>query len=311
MFLRCLPALLLACCCIAPAPAVAREIFVNNLTGSDLSRGNLPDTTTSPRGGPVASIAKALRLAMPGDRIVLAASGQPYRESISLSGNRLSGWQGVPLTIRGNGAVLDGSAPVPDRAWEHYAGDTFRFRPARMAYQQLFLADRPAQRRPVAIGDTSVPELEPLEWCLVDGQIYFCVEEGKLPQDYQLTHAALPVGITLHQVRNVQIEDLTVQGFQLDGISADDGAFEVLLRRVTCRGNGRSGVSVGGSSRVRIEDSLLGDNGTAQLRTEGYSRTTVEDSHLLSNTAPAVVQDGGELTVDGGPWDEHVEREKP
>ncbi len=97
------------------------------------------------------------------------------------------------------------------------------------------------------------------------------------------------------------IGDLTVQGFQLDGINAADGAFDVLLSGVTCRGNGRSGLSVGGSSRVVVKDSVLGDNGSAQVRTEGYSHTTVENTQLLPNTAPAVMQQGGELTIDGKP----------
>ena len=52
----------------------------------------------------------------------------------------------------------------------------------------------------------------------------------------------MPVGITLYKVRDVAIGDLTVQGFQLDGINAFDGAFDIQLSGVTCRGNGRSGI---------------------------------------------------------------------
>lgn len=302
---RWFPAIVVAASLVALATSgrcgMARDIFVSNVAGDDRRLGQDPQGTT-PDNGPVHSIAKALRLAQPGDRIVLAATGQPYRESISITGNRLSGSQSTPFTIQGNGAILDGSAPVPGRAWQHYLGNTFRFRPARLGFQQLFIDDRPAEQRPVASPEGTVPELEPREWCLAGGYLYFCVDEGKLPQDYRLTHAALPVGITLHQVRGVTIDNLIVQGFQLDGINVHDGAFEVLLQGVTCRGNGRSGVSVGGSSRARIVDSLLGDNGAAQLRVDGYSHTAVESSQLIENTAPAVLQEGGELTVDGSPW---------
>ena len=59
------------------------------------------------------------------------------------------------------------------------------------------------------------------------------------------------MGITLYEVRNVVIRDLIVQGFQLDGINAHDGVFDALLKKVTCRGNARSGICVGGASRVR------------------------------------------------------------
>ena len=52
-----------------------------------------------------------------------------------------------------------------------------------------------------------------------------------------------------------------------------------------------------------VQDCILGDNGSAQLRTEGYSHTKVEKSELISNTAPAVAQHCGELTIDGKPAD--------
>jgi hypothetical protein len=97
----------------------------------------------------------------------------------------------------------------------------------------------------------------------------------------------------------VEIGDLTVQGYQLDGINAVDGAFDVLLSGVTCRGNGRSGLSVGGSSRVFVTGGVLGDNGSSQLRTEGYSHTTVEGTQLIPNTAPAISRQGGEITIEG------------
>jgi hypothetical protein len=107
----------------------------------------------------------------------------------------------------------------------------------------------------------------------------------------------LPVGITLYEVRHVVIRDLIVQGFQLDGINAHDGVFGASFIGVTCRGNARSGISVGGASRVRVEGCVVGNNGAAQVRTEGYSHTRVINSHLLDNTAPPVVREGGTVHV--------------
>jgi len=300
MKLRCLT--LLACLLLPCLPVSARNIYVSNTAGDDRSTGDVPDNVTA-RLGPVQTIAKALRLANPGDHIVLAATGQPYRESVSIAGMRLSGFGRVPLVVEGNGAILDGSLPVPDDGWEFHSGETFRFRPSRASHQQLFLNDRPALRRPVTTLDFKVPDLAPREWCLLGGYIYFCVEPGKMPPDYKPTYAALQTGITLYKTHDVAIGDLTVQGYQLDGINAIDGAFDVELSGVTCRGNGRSGLSVGGSSRIRLTDSVLGDNGSAQLRTEGYSHAVVEDSQLIANTAPAVTQAGGDLTIDGQPAD--------
>src|SRR5262249_16900547 len=89
--------------------ASGRDIYVNNLTGDDHFNGEASVIRT-PSEGPTRSIAKALRRALPGDRIVVANTEVPYRESISLWGEHLSGGPAGPLVIEGNGATLDGSA---------------------------------------------------------------------------------------------------------------------------------------------------------------------------------------------------------
>ncbi len=289
-------AVLLALTCLA-ATATARDIFVNNQSGDDHATGRSMGYEVAELA-PVRSIAKAVRLAQMGDRIVLANTGTPYHESVRLSGLRLGAGILGPLTIEGNGAIMDGSAPVPPGAWQSLPNQTFRFQPPRLGWQQLYLHGRPLPRRPIEIRPGKTPALEPLEWCFANGSIYFRVEDGKLPDDYEPACAELPVAISLYQVSGVTIQNLILQGYQLDGISAHDAAFDIQLIGVTCRGNARSGVSVAGSSRVLIDRCLLGDNGTAQLRTEGYSHTHVTDSQLLDNSADALVQAGGEVKID-------------
>ena len=132
---------------VLSGPAAGRDIFVSNTGGDDRSTGELAKNVTS--NGPLQTIAKALRMAVGGDRIVLAGdTGQPYRESVSLSGLRLSGTARQPLLLVGNGAVLDGSAPVPVQQWTHVGGGVYRFRPPQMGFQQLFstIARRPRWR---------------------------------------------------------------------------------------------------------------------------------------------------------------------
>jgi len=276
----------------------AREIYVDNVGGDDSFTGR-QQRMTSDLSGPVRTIARALQLAQSGDRIVLTANEEPYRESITLSGSRHSGYSEHPFVIQGNGAVLDGSAPVPKDAWERYRGPVFRFQPPGKAYQQLFLGGRPAGRVAVGTPAQGPPQLEPLQWCLAGGYIYFCVESSKLPDEYDLTYARLRTGITLYHVRRVAVVDLTVQGFQLDGIQAANSARRVYLGGLTCRGNGRSGITVGGASEVEIDVSLLGNNGEAQLLTLPWSKTRVRNCHLLGNTAPGWVDRGGRTEVDG------------
>lgn len=272
--------------------ARARDIYVDNVAGDDRRLGTAAKISGR-AGGPVRSIRRALELAGGTDRIILADSGEPYRESLTLQAGRHTGFPTQPFTIVGNGAILDGSQPVSKQVWEHVKGDVFRFRPARTSFQMLFLDDKPAERRFVNRED-GFPDLQPLEWCLFDRDVYFRVEPTRIPRQYDLSHTALPVGITMYEARHIVITGLVVQGFQLDGINAHDSVFDATLVGLTCRGNGRSGISVGGASRVKIIACLVGNNGAAQVRTEGFSRTEIRNCDLIDGEqAPAVVREGG------------------
>jgi len=287
-------ALTLACLIVLPATA-ANTIYVNNMAGDDRHRGMSPQVDSA--GGPCRTIARALQLAQKGDVVELVDTGQPYRESVSIQGGHNSGRPSYPFTIRGNGVILDGSRPVPNGGWQHWRDDVFFFQPSHGRFQQLFLDGVPAQRVAAEQGGP-LPELKPLQWCLWQGGIFFRVEEGRLPQQYSLAYAALRVGLTMYQVNDVIVEDLIVQGFQLDGANAHDSAFGCQLIGVTALGNGRSGVSIGGSSRVTLHQCVLGDNGHVQLRTEGHAHAHAIGCELIDNTGPATRRDGGELIVE-------------
>ncbi len=276
---------------LAASGVSARDIHVDNQIGDDRYDGGSAELVGT-SSGPFRTIDRALRAAEKADRVHIANTGKPYRECITLQGGRNSGLPGAPFEVIGNGAVLDGTATVPAAAWSHHQGNVFRFQPPRKSFQQLYLDGKPANRRTITHTE-QLAELQPTEWCLFDRYIYFCVDANRLPQSYALAYASLPVGITLYEVRMVAIRDLVIQGFQLDGVNAHDGVFGGTLSGLNCRGNGRSGISIGGASRVTIESCLVGNNGTAQVRTEGYSRTHLVGCDLLDNTAPRIVRDGG------------------
>ncbi len=240
----------------------ARDLYVDNLLGDDHHDGTAA-ALSARNAGPLRTITQALRLANAGDRIVLAKTDEPYRESVTLCGARNSGNGVTPFVVEGNGATLEGAEPIPPTAWQHDRGDVFRFRPARCSHQQLFIDGLPAVRRYIDSALGRLPELKPREWCLRNGEIYFCVEQGKLPADYPLSCAGMSVGVTLYKAHDIVINDLVVQGFQLDGVNAHDGVEECLLSGLTCRGNGRAGVAVMGASRVELSGCLIGDNGAA------------------------------------------------
>jgi len=284
--------------------ALARKIFISNVAGDDRADGSLPQSTVN--GGPVRSIGRALQLARPGDFLEVANTGIPYRESVSLSTRDHSGTTVRPFTIQGNGAVLDGSQPVPVGGWESVRGSVYRFHPPKGGRHELFFGDgRPVPRVPVDRASGKLPQLAPEQWFSHDGYIYFQMATGKIPHDYKegktLYYAALPVGITLYNVHDVRIVDLAIQGFRRDGVNAHDGNRAIRLGGLIMRGNGRAGLAVGGSSQVEADGCLAGNNGTAQVILEGHGTLSLKQTELLENPAPKISRNGADtrLFVDG------------
>lgn len=277
--------------------ASAADVYVDNVLGNDRHSGLI----ASPLGGdgPVATFARALRIAGPSDRLVIANTGEPYREMLSLSGPHHMGSSNRPFVVVGNGAVLDGSVAAATGAWEHAEGDVFAVRPRRLAYQQLFSAGRPLQHNLAASQTGDAALLEPLQWALSGGKLFLRTEPGAIPENYDLRHCGLQTGITLYQTQHVRIENLIVQGFQQDGINAHEGVRDCELANVECRANGRAGLSVGGVSRVRVTNGNFYDNGRVQVRTEGMAELRLEACDVDDGRAPAYHHRGRELLVDG------------
>ena len=97
-----------------PAPDTSgRALHVNPATGDDTRDGI---------AGPVKTIARAVKLAQPGDTVHLTPG--TYFESADLSNKH--GLPGKPITLDGHGAVLDGSEPVRAADWEALGGGLFR-----------------------------------------------------------------------------------------------------------------------------------------------------------------------------------------
>ena len=280
-----------------PNVASARVIFVDNLQGDDLASGREPQPGA--RGGPVATIHRALHLAGQGDRIVLTDTGFPYREAICLSGRAHRGWARRPFVIDGQGAVIEGTVVAEQGAWKHVHESVFAMRPRRLTYQQLFHEGKPLPHVRLTSHVEAAASLEPLQWTMQQGRMLLRVEPGRLPRDYDLRHAGLQTGVSLYNTQHVRIQNLIIQGFQLDGINARDNVRGCQLINVECRANGRSGISVGGCSRVEVIDSHSYDNGRVQFRIEEYARADLRRCDLGDESAPSWEILGGKLHIDG------------
>ncbi len=289
-----------------------RDIFVNGKSGDNRSTGHSVKNDVHATG-PVRTIARAIELAEGGDRIILDPQGGPYRESISLVGKQNSGAFDLPFTIEGNGAVLDGREILPTEVWKHVSGEVYRFqvtmKPVDMHHLALYDGDTVLKRIRLQSGSLPVaPALEPNSWCLHEGFVYFRTEGGKSPlfeNDYSLSYSARPVGVSLVQVLDVRIHDLNVRGFQLDGVSAANGAVNVVLDNVSCTRNGRSGLAIGGASIVAAGYCTFAGNQAMQVLSQPFSKCRLYDCKVGDDqvgdegTVPPIVRsDEAELLIE-------------
>ncbi|MEM6328778.1 MAG: right-handed parallel beta-helix repeat-containing protein [Planctomycetota bacterium] len=290
--------------------ALGADLYVDNVAGSDELNGARRSTARG--AGPVRTINRALCLARPGDRIVIAKTSEPYREQLTIGGRRLRGNSLRPLTITSDGAVLDGTVRAATGAWRHLRGDVFAMRPRRLAYQQLLLDGAPLQRVGLISLDGAAAALRPREWALVGGNLLMRTDAARLPSDYDLRHAGLQTGVTLYNARDVVIEGLVIQGFQLDGVNAHGLVKNCVLRGLECRANGRSGISAGGVSRLRAAACNVYDNGAVQVRTEALARLDLDGCDVERDAGTPAWSDGsGGLRIDGEPaGDEDVTRSR-
>jgi len=260
-------------------PCAADILYVNNLKGSDAFDGRSPNPSSNTTG-PTKTISRALHLAHKGDTIVVSNTGRAYYESITLNGSRHGGVEGQPLTIVGNGAVVDGSRAVPPQAWRRVGKRLWKFTPWRKGYFQLILNGKPVPEfRPDPV-PKKLPQIPEGQWLAWRGAIYYSEAERENPAERPFRYAARSVGITLYDVESVQILDLTLRYFRLDGLNAHDRCRFTTVENVQTLDNGRSGMAVGGSSAVIIRNCDLTGNRVHSLLLFELGAAKVEDANL-------------------------------
>jgi hypothetical protein len=266
---------------IGPAVTAARAAtyFVDNRMGDNSFDGSTPEPTDT-RTGPMRTIAHALKRARGGDTIMIANRGFPYYESISLTGARIGASGAGTLQIFGNGATLTGARPVPPQSWTEVGRELWKFTPWRKGHYRLLLKEEPVPEAPAAKDWTALQALPPGQWAVFEGSIYYRPVDVQLPPTLPFSYAADDVGLTLYNVRNVVVHDLTFRHFRLDGVSAPDNCRDVLLLGVRSLENGRAGLAVGGSSQVVMQGGELERNRVTNILVTGRATAEFEDTHL-------------------------------
>ena len=294
---------LVLCGVLMGSSVSAREIYVHNTKGSDEFYG-LTESPTN-QNGPVRTIQRALEVAHGGDTVVLMKSDEPYRDSATLYGQKNSCVPGFTFVLDGNGAILDGSEPIPDAQW-HPIGQNgiFSYEPVYTAYLNLYKAGVPLEKvNPQTLADkdglVDLTKLQEMQWCLYNGLVYFRPANDTLPEEHKLSISGHRNGLALLHVRGVEIKNLTIQGFQHDGIIASNAATDIHLENVVCRGNARAGVTVCEGCSLWLKDSLVGNNCEAQLLTEPLAQVSIFNTTLISNTAPSWVDNSRMILANG------------
>jgi hypothetical protein len=244
--------------------ADAAILYVDNRQGADVYNGH----TARPidiASGPVRTIDRALRLAGPGDTIIIANTGVPYTGPVALAGSQNGGFERLPLTIVGNGAVVDGSQPVHPSAWTRVAPGLWRMTPWRKGTYLLLEGGRPLPEHPRPPNLDGLADLAEGHWTAYRGSIYLRLPGLEEPVDRVLGLAWEPMGLSLYKVQHVVIRDLTFQHFQVDGVNLHDLCSDVILENVRSIENARAGVTVAGSSAVTLRNCELAGNGRASL----------------------------------------------
>lgn len=265
--------------CCATTNALGGTVYVNNFAGNDLFDGKSA-VRESGVVGPLLTLHRAVRIARFGDTIHIANTGEPYYESLTLTGAKHSGNSTVPFRVIGNGATLSGLRSVKASAWRFLGDSVWSFEPERKG-RYLLLSGGKRVERFNTVQDQERPYGLPTgQFAVCRGHIFYRTAKGEDITTMSFATAQDTTGISMYAVRNVIIEDLNVQHFRVDGVNAHDLCRNVLIRRVTSTDNGRSGMTVTGSSRVVIRGCAVKENLESSLQIMERGEADVQDSEL-------------------------------
>ncbi|MCA9053661.1 MAG: right-handed parallel beta-helix repeat-containing protein [Planctomycetaceae bacterium] len=252
-------------------------IYVDSRRGLDSLDGST-QTRVSQRSGPVRTLRRAMRVAGPGDRIVLTDNGTPYEAGLSLYGLQQSGSPSAPIEIVGNGCTISGAQQVEPTAWQMVDDKVWRITPLRKGWYQLILNGEALPEVACPVDAAERPDLAESQWCAYRGAFYFRPPAGKDPPDLPLQIAAEQTGLSFVAVENVIVRDMIIEHFRQDGIHLHDRCRNITLENVTCRQNGRAGIVVGGTSSVLLRGVVCEANRVDSLRVEDLAVADAEES---------------------------------
>lgn len=260
------------------------DLHVDPTSGDDANDG-----TTQP----VKTIAKAIRIAQPGDTIHLKPV--TYRDWAGFFDK--SGEPGNPITLDGHGATLDGCDPLDPKSWVESETGLFRnddLMPLTDAIidRWFFVIEGKLNRMRRCSKGPSEPlkspqDLQPGEWTFVKdaertktaragyihGTFWLRLSPGQKLADSKIEFPIRTAGVlTRGTSSHIVVKNLTATRPYNDGFNLSDSRDIVLenIRAIDC---GDDGISAHGECRYRVDGFTSIGNATGICDT-GHSETT-------------------------------------
>ena len=231
--------LLILTACGALLSLTAADVFVNNQTGSDANDGLAADRAA-------ATFDKAMKVAKPGDRLIIANTGTPYFESLFLKGDL--GKDGQNFVVEGNGAVVSGLGKLDMAKFELKDGQYY--------YE---LGKKAANLNPkIYINDQQFPEakdkknVQPGEFAWTGSSFVFVPAAGKSLQDYELNASLRDSGVVYMSAKNVTVRNLISEHNQNDGFNFHGSCYNLVAENIVGRNNGDDGFSIHEDGEVAV-----------------------------------------------------------
>ncbi|HEY1084876.1 MAG TPA: DUF1565 domain-containing protein [Prosthecobacter sp.] len=249
------------CLALGTAPLLALQ--VDPAAGDDKNDGV---------SAPLKTIARAVRLAQPGDTVLLKPG--TYWESVDLSNKH--GQPGKPVTVDGQGAVINGSEPVKAVDWESLGGGLFRKvklmpRMDKAILGRWFFLWNGSMNH---MGRTSkgpskplkkVEELQVNEWTYAEAEdaFYLKLPEGQGLDAANIRYPARSSGVILSGkgahlvVRNITCTHVYNDGFNIHGDQVD-----TVFEKIAAIDCGDDGFSAHEAAECRIDGFVSIGNST-------------------------------------------------
>jgi hypothetical protein len=244
-----------------------------------------PSTLTVDPHGEIKTTAAAVKMARPGDTILLTPG--VYKESIVFHDR--SGEYGKPITIDGQGSTLDGSDTQDLSTWENIGNDLYRkVKLLRMDDAVLgrwfMLFDGKVQRMGRCSKGPSLPlkkpeDLQVNEWTFVKDEdaLYIRVKPG--------VSVAAPIrssGVAISGAcRHLTIRNVTSTHVYNDGFNIHGWCRNVVFENIKAIECGDDGVSAHDDCQIRVEGLLSQGNATGITDTNDsvshYNNVTIRD----------------------------------